>query len=151
MNLTPLPEEVWARTPPEAQAYIRALEARVVALETALQQLEDTVRQLEATVQHVQEQLAQNSRTSSRPPSSDPPRARGQRPRREPSGRRPGGQPGHEGHNRALVPLEEVDAVIPVKPERCSHCQHLLGGEDPQPQRHQVTEIPPVRPVVTEY
>jgi transposase len=151
MNLTPLPQEVWARTPPEAQAYIRALEAHVMALEAALQRLESTVRQLEATVQHVQEQLEQNSRTSSRPPSSDPPRAQGQRPRREPSGRRPGGQPGHEGHSRALVPIEAVDAVIPVKPGRCPRCQHPLCGEDPQPQRHQVTEIPPVRPVVTEY
>ena len=47
--------------------------------------------------------------------------------------------------------MEEVDVVVPVKPERCHHCQHLLWGEDPQPQRHQVTEIPPVHPVVTEY
>jgi transposase len=50
-----------------------------------------------------------------------------------------------------LVPVEEVDVVVPVKPERCHHCQHLLQGEDPQPQRHQVTEIPPMKPVVTEY
>jgi transposase len=47
--------------------------------------------------------------------------------------------------------VEEVDVVVPVKPARCHHCQHLLPGEDPQPQRHQVTEIPPVKPVVTEY
>jgi len=44
-----------------------------------------------------------------------------------------------------------MDVVIPVKPERCSRCQPALLGEDPQSQRHQVTEIPPVRPVVTEY
>jgi transposase len=50
-----------------------------------------------------------------------------------------------------LLPVEEVDVVVPVKPERCHHCQHLLWGEDPQPQRHQVTEIPLVQPVVTEY
>jgi transposase len=99
----------------------------------------------------VREQLQQNSRTSSRPPSSDPPQVLGQRPRREPSGRRPGGQPGHEGQTRTLRPVEEVDAVIPVKPERCPRCQHPLQGADPQPQRHQVTEIPPVEPVVTEY
>jgi transposase len=140
----PLAPEVWAGLPPEAQAYIRALEARVVALET-------TVRDLEATVQQLQEQVQQTSRTSSRPPSSDPPQAVGQRPSRVPSGRRPGGQPGHEGQTRALLPVEEVDVVIPVKPERCPRCQHALQGEDPQPQRHQVTEIPPVKPVVTEY
>jgi transposase len=44
-----------------------------------------------------------------------------------------------------------VDVVVPVKPERCHHCQHLLPGENPQPQRHQVTKIPPVKPVVTAY
>jgi transposase len=49
-----------------------------------------------------------------------------------------------------LMPVEAVDVVIPVKPEHCRHCQYPLQGEDAQPQRHQVTEIPPVKPVVTE-
>jgi transposase len=49
-----------------------------------------------------------------------------------------------------LVPIEEVNVVIPVKPDRCRRCQQPLQGEDPQPQRHQVTEIPPVKPVITE-
>ena len=138
MNSEPLfSPEFWERTPSEVQATLRALDARVAALE--------------ATVQQLREQVQQTSRTSSRPPSSDPPQALGQRPRREPTGRRPGGQPGHEGQARALVPVEAVDVVVPVKPERCHHCQHLLQGEDPQPQRHQVTEIPPMKPVVTEY
>jgi transposase len=148
---TPLLPEVWEHIPPEAQAYIRALEARVGVLEETVQRLQAAIQQLEATVHQVREQLQQNSRTSSRPPSSDPPQVLGQRPRREPSGRRPGGQPGHEGQTRTLRPVEEVDAVIPVKPERCPRCQHPLQGADPQPQRHQVTEIPPVEPVVTEY
>jgi transposase len=133
----PFPPEIWERTPPEVQAYISALESRVAALE--------------ATVQQLREQVQQTSRPSSRPPSSDPPQALGQRPRREPTGRRPGGQPGHEGQARVLVPVEGVEVVIPVKPERCSYCQHPLQGEDRQPQRHQVTELPPIKPVVTEY
>jgi transposase len=132
-----LSSDLWERTPPEVQAYIRALEARVAALE--------------ATVQQLREQLEQTSRTSSRPPSSDPPQALPKRPRREPTGRQPGGQPGHEGHARGLVPIEQVDVVVPVKPERCRRCQHSLQGEDSQPKRQQVTEIPPVTPVVTEY
>jgi transposase len=134
--------EGWERTPVEAQEYIRVLEARVAMLETI-------VERLQATVQPLTERVQQDSRTSSRPPSRDPPWAIGKRPRREPSGRRPGGQPGHEGHTRALVPIEQVDVVIPVKPERCSRCQPRLHGEEGQPQRHQVTEIPPVRPIVT--
>jgi transposase len=148
---TPLSQEVWEHISPEAQAYIRALEARVGTLEETVQSLKAAMQQVEDTVHQLREQLQQNSRTSSRPPSSDPPQALGQRPHREPSGRRPGGQLGHEGQTRALLPVEAVAVVIPVKPERCSRCQHPLLGEDPQPQRHQVTEIPPVQPMVTEY
>jgi transposase len=140
----PLPPEVWERTPVEAQAYIRALEARVTVLEALVQRLQATVEQLT-------ERLPQDSRTSSRPPSSDPPQAIGQRPRRAPSGRRPGGQPGHEGHTRVLMPIEDVEAVIPLTPVLCPCCQHPLSGEDPRPQRHQVTELLPLKPVVTEY
>lgn len=137
MNDEPLlSPEIWERLPPEAQAYIRGLEARVTALEAMVQQL--------------REQLQQDSPTSSRPPSRDPPQAVAKRPRRPPTGRRPGGQPGHEGQTRALVPVEEVNVVIPVKPERCRRCQQPLQGEDHQPQRHQVIEVPPVKPVITE-
>lgn len=134
---SPLSQEVWDRTPAEAQAYIRALEARVAALE--------------ATMQSLLERLRLDSRNSSQPPSSDPPATRSPRQRRPPSSRKPGGQPGHPGQTRALVPLEDVEAVLPVKPTHCARCQHPLHGEDGQPQRHQVTELPPVRPVVTEY
>ena len=50
-----------------------------------------------------------------------------------------------------MVPVEEVDSIIPVKPTPCVHCHQPLQGEDPQPQRHQVTELPPAKPVVTAY
>jgi transposase len=140
----PFSQALWDQTPVAVQDDIEALEARVAALE-------GSVQRLEAAVQHLTAHVQQNSRNSSRPPSSDPPQASGQRSRREPSGLRPGGQPGHEGHTRALVPVDEVDEVVPVKPARCHHCQHPLQGEDPHPQRQQVTEIPPVKPIVTEY
>src|SRR4029450_13461795 len=120
----PFPPEIWERIPPEALAYIRALENRVAALE--------------ATVQQLREQVQQTSRTASRPPSSDPPQALGKRPRREPTGRRPGGQPGHEGQARAWRPVAAGDVVIPVNPLRCRCCQPPLQGEEPLPQRHQV-------------
>jgi transposase len=134
---SPLPPAIWDRTPPAAQAYILHLEARVAALE--------------ASVQALREQLRQDSRTSSRPPSSDPPTSQRQRRRRPPSGRRPGGQPGHRGQTRMLLPVAEVDEVIMLKPASCARCHQPLEGDDPQPQRHQVFEIPPIRPVVTEY
>src|SRR6266571_8562217 len=64
----------------------------------------------------------QNSTTSSKPPSSDGlagrPRARG---RRKKSRRKPGGQAGHPGHCRAVVPPERVNAVVVVFPNACRH------------------------------
>jgi transposase len=130
-----LPCDIWERTPPEAQAYIGALETRVTALV--------------AMVQALQEQLRQTSRNSSRPPSSDPPLP--QRPHRPRGQRRRGGQPGHPGSTRTLIPVEEVDEVVVIKPAQCTHCQAPLSGDDPQPWRHQVIELPPIKPVVTEY
>jgi transposase len=137
-----LPHEVWERTPPEAQAYIRALETRVEILVSMVYAFQGQVRTL-------QEQLYQTSQNSSRPPSSDPPQHG--RPRRPRSKRRRGGQPGPPGHTRTLIPVEAVDEVVVIKPEQCGHCQAPLSGDDPKPWRHQVIEIPPIQPVVTEY
>src|SRR5919108_3097984 len=130
-----LPPELWDQTPPEVQAYIRALEARVATLEGMMQAL--------------QEQLNQTSRTSSRPPSSDPPHR--ERPHGPRSTRRRGGQPGHPSSTRTWIPVEAVDEVVVIKPAQCTHCQVPLSGDDPKPWRHQVIEIPPFKPVVTEY
>jgi transposase len=97
----------------------------------------------------LQEQLTQTSRNSSRPPSSDPPQS--PRPPRPRGQRRRGGQPGHPGQTRTLVPVDEVDQVVVLKPEQCSGCQAPLSGDEASPFRHQVIEIPPLKPVITEY
>ena len=94
--------------------------------------------------------LKQTSRNSSKPPSSDPPQAK-PRAAKEPTGRKPGGQPGHAGHGRKLKPESEVDQIIDVRPEQCGQCGTLLWGEDAEPERHQVTELPRITPVVREY
>jgi transposase len=130
-----IPHDMWEQLPPEAQAYIQALEARVATLE--------------ARVRTLQEQLNQSSRNSSRPPSSDPPQS--QRPTRPRGQRRRGGQPGHPGQTRTLVPVADVDEVVVLKPEQCRGCHAPLSGDDPTPFRHQVIEMPPIKPVITEY
>lgn len=96
----------------------------------------------------------QNSTTTSKPPSSDglagQQRLRG---RRAKSRRRPGGQPGHPGHSRALVPPERVNTIIDFVPQTCRHCRRALQARDDidGPRRHQVTELPPIEAHVTEY
>ncbi len=137
-----IPQNLWEQTPPEVRAYLGTLEAHVVALEASVHTLQEEVCAL-------REQLNQTSRNSSRPPSSDPPQS--ERPRRPRGTRRRGGQPGHPGHTRPLLPVEDVDEVVVLKPEQCRGCQVPLVGDDPTPFRHQVIEIPPLQPVVTEY
>jgi len=66
-------------------------------------------------------------------------------------GGKPGGQAGHQGHGRKLLPVEQVQHVIDLKPTRCDQCGALLLGEDAQPVRHQVTDLPRVAAEVTEY
>ena len=119
-------------------------------LESQLAEALKRLEKLERENLELKARLNQNSRNSSKPPSSDPP-STPPRPPKPPTGRSPGGQPGHEGSTFKLVPVEEVDHVVAVKPPRCRGCGHRLSGVDPDPKRHQVTEIPPVKPVIIEY
>lgn len=96
---------------------------------------------LEAVVTELQARLKRNSSNSSKPPSTDPPGT--PRPANPPpSGRKPGGQPGHEGHQRPLLPPDQMARIIPVKPSQCGHCGMRLSGDDPNPERHQVADVP---------
>ena len=96
----------------------------------------------------------QNSTVTSKPPSSDGLAGRQrERGRREKSRRKAGGQPGHPGRHRELVPLERVDAIVDLAPEACRHCARRLHARHTvgEPRRHQVTELPPIAAHITEY
>lgn len=127
-----------------------SISVQLVQLQVLLGAALERIRQLEQENAQLRERLGQNSTNSSRPPSSDPPgTARAKKKKRR--GRRPGGQPGHPKHERALVPLESVEQVVELQPEHCQQCQRKLKGKDPEPQRHQVVELEPVKARVTEY
>jgi transposase len=103
-----------------------------------------------ARIAALEEQIRKSSSNSSKPPSSDAPGKKLFR-RPKPSGKKPGGQPGHKGHKRALVPMEEVDRHHDCVPVECAHCAALLEGSDPTPLLHQVFHLPEIKPFVEQY
>lgn len=122
-------------------------------MELRISQLEPVAALVPVLLNRIEEleaRLAQNSSNSSRPPSSDPP---GAPPSvtKGPTGRKRGGQPGHKGHKRSLVPAEQVSETTDVLPKECRRCGGRLWGRDPHPYRHQVVEIPRVIAKVDEF
>src|ERR671923_214026 len=138
-----IPPKDWALTPSSVQqALLRVLE-RLAALE-------EEVSRLRAENERLREQTRRSSRNGSQPPWSDAPSAlpRQQRPS---SGRKRGAQPGHEGHQRKLYPVEACRSINNHRPAACSACGTALSGDDPNPVRHQVVELPEVKPLVDEH
>ena len=110
------------------------------------------LEELTARVEELERKLGQNSNNSHQPPSSDPPSVREQRPStRKKSGKKRGGQKGHTGSRRELLPAEKVDETHTLMPSTCKGCGHALCGQDETPLRHQITELPEIVPTVTEY
>jgi transposase len=135
-----LPAELWKQLPVALQVVISALG----------EHYEQRIAVLEAQVRELTARLNQTSQNSSKPPSSDGPHVK-RKPPKPPSGRKPGGQPGHPAQQRVVVPVEEVNEVVVRKPAHCRRCGRPLAGSDPAPWRHQVVEIPPLHPQITEY
>lgn len=109
---------------------------------------------LEELVRRQAEMLGRHSGNSNLPPSSDGPAkgGGGKRPKRGKSGRKRGGQRGHKGSHRRMVPPEQVDEAIDMFPARCKHCAEWLPKTlDAYPTRHQHTELVPLMVWVTEY
>jgi transposase len=124
--------------------------ARNATLQQEITRLQAEVARLQMQLQTLQAQLSQTSANSHKPPSSDPPtRARVRV--RELSTRKCGGQPGHPGSTRPLRLVAEVDELHVCQPTHCADCGSPLTGSDPSPLRHQVTELPPLQSMVTEY
>ena len=130
-------EELIGRQSPEAQAIIRMLLAKLAKLEAELEELRRQVK-------------GKTPQNSSLPPSTQHPHAKPP-PRKRKSKKKRGGQPGHPKHDRPLIPSEDCDDVQPLKPTECRRCGEKLSGSDPEPLRHQVWELPDIRPLVTEY
>ena len=105
---------------------------KIERLKQENEQLREQVAEQAKRIAELERELAlhqQNSTTSSKPPSSDGlagrPRVRG---RRTKSRRKPGGQVGHPGHCRPLVPPERVNAVVELFPNACRHGHGTLAA-----------------------
>jgi transposase len=127
---------------------------RLDELVEANQRLVEANERLEARVAELERRLNRSSRNSSLPPSQDPPSAP-KRPGWKDSGRKRGGQPGHEGRYRRLLPPDQVNEIVDHWPERCRSCVHaFVGGElvdAVEPRRHQIAELPPIAVRVIEH
>jgi transposase len=130
-----------------------ALSAQNARLEAQVQTLSARVARQDERIAQLERQVKRSSRNSSQPPSVDPssiPSRRG----KDPSGRKQGGQAGHDGKGRELLPMAAVDDVVVYWPVGCG-CGHvfepgeLLGVGAPV--RHQVEELPRLAVTVTEH
>ena len=115
----------------EFEKLLAIKDAEISALEQSLErtaaenaELKELVSKLGKAVEQLTHQANQNSRNSHKPPSSDDlGKRRSIRKGKKPTGRKPGGQPGHEGHYRQLLPVESVDIFKEHYPAECDVCQ----------------------------
>lgn len=128
-----------SRIPPKLEAEMTP------AVKAAFLALLDRIEYLEAQLSKL------TPRNSSVPPSSEHPHVE---PKRKPlpgKKRKQGGQKGHKRHLRELIPSEQCTSIVTCRPKSCRRCGGSLQASECPPKRHQVWEIPPLEPTVTEY
>jgi transposase len=131
MGMTSMITEEWlAAQTPDVQAVIRFLLAEIERLKTQVAKLTPQNSSLPPSSQH---------------PHARPPRKKGKNKRKR------GGQQGHPRHERTLLPTEQCNEVVDLFPNFCRRCATLLQGQDGEPLRHQVWELPKIEPHVTEF
>jgi transposase len=128
-----------AQTLEEAQQIINALWAIVV--------------ELQAKVAALEEKLNTNSKNSSKPPSTDG--FKSKKLKQHGAGKskalKQGAQKDHPGKGRELLPPEQVDSIVVCLPEKTCDCSGQIQPNLSQFKRHQQFELPPIKPLVTEY
>lgn len=135
-----IPPELDSQMTPEVRAFVKLLLGRI--------------DQLTADVADLKRQLKASSRFDhpAQPEAKPDPVQEGAKTQGQPSAKRKrGGQPGHAKHERPLIPTAQCDDVQVLKPNECRRCGTMLSGDDPDPLRHQVYELPEIKLHVTEY
>src|ERR1700730_4456390 len=115
--------------------------------------LQEIITQLSEQVQQLQGRLAKDSHNSSLPPSSDRfGRQSKSRSLRTRSGKKVGGQPGHQGHTLEISAAPDEIVRLPTVVQ-CQHCQSdLTKVAVTTVERRQVIDVLPPPPLqVTQY
>jgi transposase len=133
----------------DKDTYIKQLEAENTALKQHIETLEKRLEQMQKRIENLERRLGMNSQNSSKPPSSDPPETPIALPKRIRKKR--GARKGHPPHLRSLLPPEMVKRRIEFKPKLCPCGGTRLQKTSEEPLRHQIVDIPPITPEVTEY
>ncbi len=121
----------------------RDKDAAIVALAAQVEDLTGQVADLAARVK-------QTSKNSSRPPSGDGLGKPAPKSLRKKTGRKPGRPKGQPGATMELT--DRPDHVVRHEPGCCAGCGGgLSGAPETGMERRQVTDIPPVKPTVTEH
>ena len=124
-------------------------------LQILIQTLLQKIEQLEARVKILEAENAllrnkKNSNNSHIPPSQDQNRPIKNQSLREPTDKKAGGQPGHEGST--LLCSDVIDQVIEHKPNYCHRCGNDLSAiEEKMVESRQVLDIPVIQPIYTEH
>lgn len=130
----------------ELRAQLAARDGHIARLERQLDRVLaqlGRVAELEAELAKLRELLGRDSSNSNKPPSSDPPGTGAKAAKeKKPEGRRRGGQRGHEGSHRGLLPAERMDAFEDHFPCTCARCHTSLPRTpDPDAKRYQHTDL----------
>lgn len=128
---------------------IKLLSNQIKEQNAMIEKLTKENKALAARVQSLENQIKTNSNNSSKPPSSDGLKKK-TKSLRKPSGKKPGGQPGHEGHT--LEQVENPDEIIEHIIDKCSKCGASL--EDVPVERYikrQVIDLPEIKVKVIEH
>lgn len=126
------------------------MDARTHSLEQQLHDLTTALDFSDKRLRHLEEQLAKNSRNSSKPPSTDGFKKPAPKSLRQKGRHKSGGQPGHTGHT--LTRVDNPDHTRLHRVKECGCCRRSM--EDQQPdriERRQVHDLPPQRLIVTEH
>jgi transposase len=135
--------------PPQAKTLEEA-QSIIDALWMTCRQMKQQITQLENRVQILEGRINQNSRNSSKPPSSDGLQKPNPKSLRGKSGKKPGGQPGHKRHTLEKHP--NPDKIIYHALYHCEYCQNSLQDtEAVNYETRQVFDIPPLKIEITEH